>query len=61
VVGLAWGVFGVLHFGYHVLHLQGSAVDVVGNVVGLGLSAALGIVLALPARQPSEGRARERP
>jgi hypothetical protein len=50
VVGLGWAVFGAIHYGYHLLHLQGSAIDVVGNVVSLGVSLALGIVLALPAR-----------
>ena len=50
VAGLAWALFGVLHFAYHVRHLQGSAVDVAGNVVSLALTAGLGIALLLPAR-----------
>jgi len=50
VVGLAWAVFGILHFAYHVQHLEGSALDVVGNVVSLTLSAALGLALLLPPR-----------
>jgi hypothetical protein len=50
VVGLGWAVFGAIHYGYHLLHLEGSAVDVVGNVVSLGISLALGVLLALPAR-----------
>jgi hypothetical protein len=53
IAGLGWAVFGVLHFGYHLLHLEGSTVDIVGNIVSLGLSLALGIVLALPARIPA--------
>ncbi|WP_382303885.1 hypothetical protein [Herbiconiux sp. UC225_62] len=50
VVGLGWAVFGAIHYGYHLLHLEGSTVDVVGNVVSLGISLALGVLLALPAR-----------
>lgn len=58
VVGLAWSVAGVLHFGYHALHPEGSAVDVVGSIVILGISAALGIALLLPPRDaPGAGRA----
>jgi hypothetical protein len=49
-VGLGWAVFGAIHYGYHLLHLEGSAIDVVGNVVSLGISLALGVLLALPAR-----------
>jgi hypothetical protein len=51
VAGLAWGVFGVLHFGYHALHPEGTAFDIVASLFFLGLSAALAIVLALPARR----------
>jgi hypothetical protein len=50
VVGLAWAIFGVLHFGYHVRHLKGSSVDIVGNIMTLGVSALLGLVLLLPLR-----------
>ncbi|MCS5718346.1 hypothetical protein N1027_09360 [Herbiconiux sp. CPCC 205763] len=50
VVGLGWAVFGAIHYGYHLLHLEGSAIDIVGNVVSLGISLALGVLLALPAR-----------
>ncbi|WP_285116028.1 hypothetical protein [Leifsonia sp. fls2-241-R2A-40a] len=53
VVGLAWAVFGVLHFGYHVLHPEGSAGDVVSSLVSLGLSALLGVALLLPSRRPA--------
>jgi hypothetical protein len=54
VVGLAWSVFGVLHFGYHVLHLEGSTLDRVGNVVSLGLSLVLGLLLLPPSRRRGE-------
>jgi hypothetical protein len=52
VVGLAWAVFGVLHFGFHALHLEGSTVDQVGTLVSLGLSLLLGVVLLFPSRRP---------
>lgn len=48
VAGLGWAVFGVFHFAYHITHLMGSAVDIAGNVISLGLSALLGIVLLFP-------------
>ncbi|MGW2094408.1 hypothetical protein [Promicromonospora sukumoe] len=56
VLGLVWTVFGVLHLVYHLAHLHGSVLDVVGNVVSLGGSALLGILLMLPTRreQPTE-------
>jgi hypothetical protein len=50
VVGVAWAVFGALHLGYHLRHLDGSAVDIVGNILTLGGSALLGIVLVFPLR-----------
>ncbi|MDN4613124.1 hypothetical protein P5G50_01555 [Leifsonia sp. F6_8S_P_1B] len=51
VVGLAWAVFGVLHFGYHASHPEGSAGDIAGALVSLGLSALLGLALLLPVRK----------
>jgi hypothetical protein len=54
LAGLGWTVYGVLHFGFHVTHLVGSAVDRAGNVVSLGIAAILGIVLLLPSRVPAE-------
>lgn len=51
IVGLAWATFGVLHFGYHVVHPEGSAGDVIGSLVSLALSALLGLVLVLPTRR----------
>lgn len=56
VAGVAWAVFGVLHYGYHLLHLEGTAVDIIGNIVSLGISAAAGIVLALPSRRREGNR-----
>lgn len=50
IVGLAWAVFGTLHFGYHASHLEGSTGDRIGTLVSLGLSALLGLALLLPAR-----------
>ncbi len=50
LAGLGWAVFGVLHFGYHATHLMGSTSDRIGNIVTLGMSALLGIVLLLPTR-----------
>jgi K+-sensing histidine kinase KdpD len=56
VVGAVWAVFGVLHFGYHVTHPEGTAADVAVEIVALAVSAALGILLALPTHR-SAGRA----
>jgi hypothetical protein len=55
VAGVAWAVFGILHYGYHLMHLEGSAVDIAGNVVSLGISAALGVILVLPPRRRVTG------
>jgi hypothetical protein len=49
VVGVAWAVFGIPHFVYHAAHFASMApIDVIGNVVSLGASLVLGIVLMLP-------------
>jgi hypothetical protein len=48
VVGIGWSLFGVLHLSYHLTHLDGSAIDRVGNIVGLGISLLLGLALLLP-------------
>jgi len=53
VMGVAWFTFGVLHFGYHVLHPEGTVGDIVGSIVSLGISALLGIALMLPLRPRS--------
>lgn len=50
VVGVAWTVFGVPHLIYHASQFGGMPlIDVLGNVVGLGGSLLLGILLMLPA------------
>jgi len=52
VVALGWTLFCAIHFGYHLANLDGSVVDRVGNVVTLGLSLVLGILLlVLPTRK----------
>jgi len=52
VLGAAWTVFGALHFGYHAAHLDEMSVgDAIGNVVTLGLSLLLGVVLLVPERR----------
>jgi hypothetical protein len=52
ILAIGWSLFCVLHLGYHLAHLDGSALDRVGNVVGLGLSLIVGLLLiALPGRQ----------
>ena len=49
ILGLAWTVFGVLHLGYHAMHLDHmDAVDAVGSIVSLSISLALGVVLLIP-------------
>lgn len=46
--GIAWVVFGVPHLAYHAFHFEGmAAVDVVGNILGLGGSLLLGVALLL--------------
>lgn len=49
-IGFGWTVFNVLHLGYHLLHLEGSTVDRVGNVATLSLVTALGLFLLVPPR-----------
>lgn len=56
VVGVAWAVFGLPHLVYHLGQMGGmEPVDVVGNVVALGGSLLLGVLLMLPGR-PSRTR-----
>ncbi|WP_460810296.1 hypothetical protein [Microlunatus endophyticus] len=50
LASLGWTVFGAFHFLFHVTHLMGGVVDVVGNIVSLGLSLALGLALLFPSR-----------
>jgi hypothetical protein len=54
VIGLAWAVFGILHFGYHTLNPKGSPTDIAGSVVSLAISALLGIALVLPVRDRAD-------
>jgi hypothetical protein len=58
LVGLAWTVFGAIHFAFHITHLEGSALDRVGNVISLGVSLVLGILLLLPGRRRAGGEVR---
>lgn len=54
VVGVAWTVFGIPHLAYHVGHLHELApIDAVGNVISLGGSLLLGVLLLLPERKKS--------
>lgn len=56
VMGVAWTVFGIPHLVYHVSHFAGMpAIDVVGNIVGLSGSLALGVVLMLPGPRARAG------
>lgn len=45
VVGIGWTLFCAIHLAYHLVHLDGSLLDRIGNVIGLGVSLALGILL----------------
>ena len=56
VVGVAWTVFGIPHLIYHATTFGGmSPIDVIGNILTLGGSLILGIVLMLPDRRPRHG------
>lgn len=51
VLGIAWTGFGLLHFAYHALHLAHMSIEsAIGEMVALGVSLLLGIVLLIPAR-----------
>jgi hypothetical protein len=51
VVGVAWAVFGLPHLAYHLGELGAlDPVDAIGNVVALGGSLLLGVLLMLPGR-----------
>jgi hypothetical protein len=56
LAGLGWGAFGVLHFGYHATHPEGTAADIAAEIVALAVSAALGLALVLPARRIGSAR-----
>ena len=57
-VGVAWLVFSVPHFAYHLGHLHGLApLDAVAQPISLAVSLVLGIALVIPPRRratPSE-------
>ena len=54
VLGLAWTVFGTLHFAYHALHLAHMPLaSAIGEMVALGISLLLGVVLLIPERSSS--------
>jgi hypothetical protein len=55
VLGMAWTIFGSLHFAYHAFHLQHMPViDATSEMITLGISVLLGIVLLVPSRHPLE-------
>ena len=52
LLGVAWTVFGVLHFAYHVTHLSHmSASDQISQVIVLGFAVVLGVGLFLSPRR----------
>jgi len=54
VLGLAWTVFGTLHFAYHAFHLAHMPLaSAIGEMVALGISLLLGVVLLIPGRSSS--------
>jgi hypothetical protein len=54
ILGVAWTVFGTLHFAYHALHLEHMPLEsAIGEMVALGVSLLLGVVLLLPERRVS--------
>ncbi|GGI40548.1 hypothetical protein GCM10010988_29630 [Cnuibacter physcomitrellae] len=60
VLGIAWATFGVLHFGYHVTHLDHmTPADGTAQVIVLAVAALLGLGIAIPPRRtgptPSKG------
>ncbi|MGM7669067.1 hypothetical protein [Microbacterium sp. A93] len=59
VVGVAWTVFGIPHLIYHAAQFGGMPIiDVIGNIIGLGGSVLLGLLLMLPgprSRSPRSG------
>lgn len=60
VLGIAWTVFGALHFAYHALHLHHmTIVDAVGEMISLGVSLLLGVVLLIPSANREGDRVRE--
>ncbi|MFS0793511.1 hypothetical protein [Microbacterium sp. 1P10AE] len=59
VLGIAWATFGVLHFAYHVTHLDHMApADGIAQVIVLAVAALLGIGIAVPPRRSTRKPAR---
>ncbi|WP_019180736.1 hypothetical protein [Microbacterium yannicii] len=57
VLGVAWTIFGSLHFAYHAFHLHHMpVVDAIGEMIALGVSLLLGIILLIPTRGVSDQR-----
>lgn len=55
VLGIAWTVFGTLHFLYHALHLEHMTLEsAIGEMVALGVSLLLGVLLLIPERRERE-------
>lgn len=51
LLGIAWTVFGVLHFGYHVTHLHHLTTDeATGQIVVLAVAILLAVALMVPGR-----------
>jgi hypothetical protein len=58
VLGLVWGLFGVLHLAYHVTHLDHmTPADATAQVVVLVVAALLGAGIAIPRRRTDEAGA----
>lgn len=52
LLGIAWTVFGILHFAYHVTHLSHMSLsDQIGQVTVLALAVILGVGLFVPPRR----------
>jgi fumarate reductase subunit D len=59
LLGIAWTLFGVLHFIYHATHLSHmSATDAIGQLVVLGLAVVLGGLMFIPPRARAAAAAR---
>ena len=51
LVGIAWTVFGILHFSYHVTHLAHlSTSEAIGQIVVLAVAVLLALAMLIPAR-----------
>jgi hypothetical protein len=52
LLGVAWTVFGVLHFAYHATHLRHlTAEEATGQLVVLGVAIVLALALMIPGRR----------